>query len=96
MNSADFTAMTRDAGFTEILERSLPASPAPGEPHTHEFDARLLILDGAFTLTRDGVSTTHGPGEVFSVMAGTVHAETIGPEGARYVVARRYPTGLKS
>lgn len=95
MQPQDFTAMVRDAGFTETVHRTLPPG-GDGQPHTHEFDARLLILEGAFTVTVGGIATTHRPGDVFSVPAGTVHAEMVGPEGVTYIAARRYPTGLKS
>jgi quercetin dioxygenase-like cupin family protein len=59
------------------------------EMHTHEFDARLLILDGVFILASPDAEVTFQAGETCFVPAGAVHAEYGGPEGARYLAARR-------
>jgi mannose-6-phosphate isomerase-like protein (cupin superfamily) len=61
------------------------------EPHTHEFDAKLFILDGVFSLVRDGVTETFRPGQICSVPAGTLHQEKTGAEGAHYLAGRRMP-----
>lgn len=79
--------LVRD-GF-EVVERDRPPGP-PGEAHAHPYDARLLILGGAFIVTRDGVAVRHGPGEICEVPAGVVHAEAVGPEGARFIAGRRH------
>jgi mannose-6-phosphate isomerase-like protein (cupin superfamily) len=57
--------------------------------HTHEFDARLFILDGVFILASPETEVSFQAGETCFVPAGTVHAEYGGPEGARYLAARR-------
>jgi quercetin dioxygenase-like cupin family protein len=89
MNRTDFTtAATRD-GYTEILDRELPANKQDGE-HRHEFDARLLITAGEFTVTMNGAPRTWRAGETFEVPAGTPHAELCGDAPVRYTVARRY------
>ena len=88
IDEAGFRAgLVRD-GF-EVLDRDLPPGP-PGETHAHPYDARLLILGGAFTVTRDGVAVTHRPGDICEVPAGCVHAEAVGPEGARFIAGRRH------
>ena len=92
IDEAGFRAGLARDGY-EPFERSWPApapGTAPGEMHTHEFDARLLILEGAFTVTREGVPTTFRPGDICEVPAGMVHAEDVGPEGTRYVAGRRH------
>ena len=92
IDEAGFRAALSRDGY-EAFERSWPAPAAgspPGEMHTHEFDARLLILEGAFTVTREGVPTTFRPGDICEVPAGMVHAEDVGPEGTRYVAGRRH------
>ena len=58
--------------------------------HTHEFDAQLLILGGEMTILRDGVAHTYRQGDTCEMPAGTVHEERVGPEGVRYLAARRH------
>lgn len=89
MDQTDFAAVLKAEGFNEALTRSLRPGHAVPE-HTHPFDAKLLVTAGAFTLTRAGIATTHGPGEVFSVPAGEPHGELAGPEGAEYLAGRRH------
>ncbi len=89
MDQTDFAAILKTEGFNEVLSRSLRPGHAVPE-HTHPFDAKLLVTAGAFTLTRAGIATTYGPGEVFSVPAGRRHAELAGPDGARYIAGRRH------
>jgi quercetin dioxygenase-like cupin family protein len=60
--------------------------------HAHEFDARLLILEGAMAITSEGSRRIYRPGDTFSMSAGCRHAEQCGPEGVRYLAGRRYPT----
>ena len=59
------------------------------QPHAHDFDARLFVVDGALTLVRGEDRETYGPGEVCVVPAGTVHAEQTEADGARLVYGRR-------
>ena len=92
MEARDFAAILRAEGFAEAVPRSLAAGQGAPE-HAHEFDAKLLITAGRFTLTRDGIATTHRPGDLFSVPAGQRHAEQAGPEGVEYLARRRQPTG---
>jgi quercetin dioxygenase-like cupin family protein len=87
MNRADFEADARRDGYT-INEGEIK----PGEtrkPHTHDFDARLFVVEGSRTLVRSDESQTYGPGEFCSLAAGTIHVEQCGAEGVRYVAARR-------
>ena len=92
MEASDFAAMMRADGYAEPAHRSLAAGMSVPE-HAHEFDAKGLILSGTFTLTVDGVATTHHPGDMFSMPAGCRHAELVGPAGTEYLAGRRQPTG---
>ena len=58
--------------------------------HAHEFDARLLILEGAMTIASEGGEHTYRTGEIFEIPAGRPHSETAGPDGVRYLAGRRY------
>ena len=59
------------------------------EAHAHEFDARVLVLDGSLTLVFGTDRVTYGPGNSCSVPAGTMHAEHTDAVGVRYVYGRR-------
>ena len=88
MNTDAFTADARAAGYTEFYERDLNQALGP-EPHTHDFDARLLVTGGSITLTMNGTTTTFQAGDTCEVPQGTVHAETVGPDGVKLLVAKR-------
>jgi quercetin dioxygenase-like cupin family protein len=79
MGRAGFTAAVRDyaAGKTE--------------PHRHDYDISLHILEGEFRLglVDDGSVQSFTPGERLTVPAGTLHFEEHGP--LRMVVGRRDP-----
>lgn len=60
------------------------------EPHAHDYDVCLYILEGEFRLTEMDRAMVHrfGPGDKVLVGRGTVHAEEHGP--LRMIVGRRY------
>jgi hypothetical protein len=68
---------------------------APGrtEPHRHDYDICLQILDGEFRLglVEEDLVHSFGPGDRLFVPAGTLHFEDHGP--LRMVVGRRDPEG---
>jgi quercetin dioxygenase-like cupin family protein len=87
MDRAAFEAELLREGY-EVREARIP----PNEhrpPHTHDFDARLYILDGALMLVREGEPTTFLAGESCAVPAGTVHQEITDARGAHYLAGRR-------
>lgn len=60
------------------------------EPHHHDYDVCLYILDGEFKLNEVGRETIHrfGPGDRILVDRGTVHCEE--HEQLRMIVGRRH------
>ncbi len=89
MDTAEFEAQLKSDGFQEIETRSLEPRPANGE-HGHHFSVRGLIIEGAFTVTLEGVERTYRPGEIFVVEAGKLHFEAVGPEGAKLIIGRKH------
>jgi quercetin dioxygenase-like cupin family protein len=87
-----FEASLRAEGFAEVLNRRIEAGQVAPE-HAHDFDVRILMLEGEFVLEQSGESRRYGPGEVFEVPAGVPHAESFGPYGATYVAGRRHRAG---
>ena len=90
MDRTAFEAELRDEGYGEVVDRRMAANALNPE-HEHEFDARLLVLEGAMTIASEGQERTYHAGDTFSMIAGCRHAEQCGPEGARYLAGRRYP-----
>jgi len=79
--------LTRD-GFTIVSIAMKPDAVNP--EHEHPFDARLLVIEGAITIDRQGApARTYQAGEHFEMPAGCRHSETAGPSGAAYVAGRR-------
>jgi quercetin dioxygenase-like cupin family protein len=89
MNKSDFEAELRSDGYTEIEIQNLESRPAKGE-HGHPFAIRGLVLAGSFTVMQDDQPTTYRPGQVFAVADGHPHDESVGPEGARILVGRKF------
>jgi quercetin dioxygenase-like cupin family protein len=87
MTRAEFeTELSRD-GY-EIREGEIRPH-VHREAHAHEFDARVLVLDGSITLVFGKDRATYGPGDSCSVPAGAMHEEHTDASGVRYVYGRR-------
>jgi quercetin dioxygenase-like cupin family protein len=91
MDRTAFEAELREQGYGEVVDRRMEANSVNPE-HAHEFDARLLVLEGAMTITSEGNERTYRAGGTFSMRAGCRHTEQCGPDGVRYLAGRRYPT----
>jgi quercetin dioxygenase-like cupin family protein len=89
MNRAEFETELRSQGYQEIVDRQMQANETNSE-HAHEFDARLLVLEGEMTITCEGEDRTYRAGDTFAMTAGCRHAERSGVEGVRYLAGRRH------
>jgi mannose-6-phosphate isomerase-like protein (cupin superfamily) len=89
MTRTKFESETRAQGYQDILHRSMPANQSNPE-HAHDFDARLFLLEGEMTIACDGEERTYRAGDSCEVSAGRRHIERVGPQGVRYLAARRY------
>jgi quercetin dioxygenase-like cupin family protein len=90
MQRSAFETELREQGYAEIVERRMEANALKPE-HAHEFDARVLILEGAMTITAEETERTYRAGDTFAISAGCHHSERSGSEGARYLAGRRFP-----
>jgi quercetin dioxygenase-like cupin family protein len=65
-------------------------SPGKTEPHHHDYDVCLYILEGEFRVAEVSSGQVHrfGPGDEVFVPRGTAHAEEHG--ALRMIVGRRY------
>ena len=87
MTRAEFEAELSREGY-EAREGKIKPD-VHREPHAHDFDARLFVLDGSLTLVFGTDHVTYGPGDSCMVPSGTVHAEHTDGRGVRFVSGRR-------
>jgi hypothetical protein len=85
MTRAEFEAACLREGY-EVGEGEIQAH-VRRQPHAHDFDARLFVVDGSLTLVRGEDRVTYGPGEVCAVPAvhrarGAVHGRMARAPGA--------------
>jgi quercetin dioxygenase-like cupin family protein len=90
MERTAFETELRARGYGEVIDRRMEANALNPE-HAHEFDARLLVLEGAMTIASEGKERIYRAGDTFEMSAGCRHSEQCGAEGARYLAGRRYP-----
>jgi quercetin dioxygenase-like cupin family protein len=89
MNRVEFETALREEGYQEVADRRMEPNKTNIE-HSHEFDARLFVLEGEITITCEGEERTYHAGDTFAMSAGCLHTELCGPEGLRYLAGRRY------
>jgi len=89
MDRVEFEAALSAQGYREIVDRRMEAGAINPE-HAHEFDARVLVLEGEMTIGCAGEEHTYRPGDAFAIAAGRRHTERCGPAGVRYLAGRRY------
>jgi mannose-6-phosphate isomerase-like protein (cupin superfamily) len=87
MNRAEFEADLQREGY-EVREGEIKPD-VHREAHTHDFDARVFVLDGSITLVFGEDRCVYGPGDSCNVPAGTLHEEHTEADGVRYVTGRR-------
>ena len=87
MTRAEFEAEVVREGY-EVRDGQLEPH-VHRQPHAHDFDARLLVLDGTITLAFGDERITYRAGDACNIPAGTTHAEHTESDGVRYVIGRR-------
>jgi quercetin dioxygenase-like cupin family protein len=90
MTPIEFDADLRREGY-QVMNASLAPNQLNPD-HTHEFDARVMVLAGEITITRDGQARKYRAGDYWLTPAHAVHAELAGPEGVAIIIGRRAET----
>ena len=90
MDTTEIEAKWESEGYA--VERIREPPHLSTQPHSHPFDARVLILAGEFTLTSQGQSRVFYPGEHFEMPAGCLHSQDNGPEGVVFLLGRKHHT----
>jgi len=57
--------------------------------HTHPWHARVMVIGGEITITRDGKPEKFRAGDSCSVPANYPHSEIVGPQGVAYIAGRK-------
>ena len=91
MKQSEFEADLRRQGYGVFYGGFQAGTVNPD--HTHQWDARIMVIGGEITLTRGGKTETFRPGDSCAVSAGEVHAEHVGAQGVAYIAGRRNPAG---
>jgi quercetin dioxygenase-like cupin family protein len=94
MDQHEFAADLRRDGFRPVYASLRPNMTEAN--HCHDFDARLYVLGGEITITRDNLPETFRAGQCCEVPAGCMHTEQVGPEGVAYLSGRRRNGGMLS
>jgi quercetin dioxygenase-like cupin family protein len=84
-----FKAAALAKGFDEVLVREWTPGQQVGT-HTHPFAVEALVVRGGLTLTVGERARPLDAGDRFELAAEVPHAESYGPEGATFWVARRH------
>lgn len=88
LTEAQFRDKAKEHGYGEA--RNVEFEPnRTGEQHTHDFSAMVMVTSGQLTMGYETGPVTYGPGDWCEVVAGTLHAEHSGPEGATALAARK-------
>ena len=91
MDRTEFEAMLRSEGYRVVNTSARPNLVVPN--HCHDFDAKVMVLGGEITITRDNTPVTFRAGQWCEVPAGCMHAEHVGPEGVAFVSGRKRADG---
>ncbi len=88
MTRDEFFATARAEGFAEPVAVARDGTYTLGL-HSHPFEAFAFITEGQITLDVAGAQTRYGAGDTFRLAPGTPHLEWAGPQGVRYLSARK-------
>lgn len=92
MEAAQFEAELLRDGFTAAIAGEYSPGLINVE-HTHPFEVRGLVLQGAMVISDAEHSQHCGPGDVFVMRLGSVHREEVGAAGCHYLYGSRQAAG---
>ena len=88
MDRHTFEAELKRDGYEPMTNTTTVAKVNP--EHSHPFDVRAMVLEGALTLTREGRTDTYRAGEIFSMPRGCLHYESYDVQGAVVLLGRKF------
>lgn len=87
MDRAAFEAELKNEGY-DVMTNTTPGVKVNPE-HSHPYDVKAMVVQGALTLTSEGKVRTYTAGESFTMAKGCLHSESYGPEGAVTLFGRK-------
>jgi quercetin dioxygenase-like cupin family protein len=87
MNQNEFEADLKREGY-DVYYGGLRAGHEASD-HSHDWHARVMVIGGEITITRNGKADTFRVGDSCAVAAGETHAENVGAQGVAYIAGRR-------
>jgi quercetin dioxygenase-like cupin family protein len=87
MNQSEFEAELKRDGY-DVFYGGMRADQFNAE-HTHDWHARVMVIGGEITITRNGKVETFRAGDTCGGPAGEPHTEHAGPQGVAYIAGRR-------
>ena len=91
MTETDFRQALKLEGYPEPAQVQWAAN-SRNEDHAHDFTAKGLVLEGSVRISSADSEQICAPGDTFFMLAGTPHAEVVGPDGAKLLIGKRQPT----
>ena len=88
MNRDQFIQTLGQEGYPDPVE-VLREPNGHLDHHTHPFEVKALVLSGSIELTINGSTSHYSAGSVFHLGFEELHSETYGPQGVRYLAARK-------
>ena len=88
MSKAQFIEMLQQEGYPQPVEVQREPN-GHLDDHKHPFEVKALVLEGKIDLIIDGHAKTYGSGDIFHLALEELHAESYGPQGVRYLAARK-------
>jgi quercetin dioxygenase-like cupin family protein len=89
MDRRVFETELQSEGYDEIVTGTTKG-PKHNAEHSHPYDVKAMVIDGAITLAWEGKTQTFRPGEIFTMARDCPHTETFGPEGAVTLAGRKH------
>ncbi len=77
-----------EAGGFEVF-RWRDGAGADYQPHTHDHDESLWVIEGEMVFGAGGQEYRLGPGDRLMLPKGTVHSAHAGPHGVTYLIGQR-------
>lgn len=88
MQQHEFLASTRQDGFADPIE-VIREPNGHLDLHQHPFEAKALIIDGQIEIGSATSSRIYCAGDIFHLQKNEPHWERYGPQGVRYLSARK-------
>lgn len=87
MNQSEFETGLKQEGYG-VYYGGLRPNETNAE-HAHDWHAKLMVIGGEITITRNNKADRFVAGDSCTVAAGELHAEAVGPQGVAYIAGRK-------